>query len=91
MKKYFCALLVCSMLFTVEGLYSQSKPTLKHVDLTLKQEEENLNVFQQWIRWNNPGSLLINHLTKQAFHYYDIRDAEIAMLKTRNDILPWCI
>ncbi len=85
MKKYFYALLVCGMLFTVEALYSQSKPAPRHVDLTLKQEEENLNVFQQWIRWNNPGSLLINHLTKQAVDYYDIRDGEIAKLKTRND------
>lgn len=44
-----------------------------------------MNVFQQWIRWNNPGSLLIEHLTNQAFQYYDIRDKEIAKLKTRND------
>src|SRR5687767_7183397 len=85
MKKYFYAVLLCSMLFTVEAVYSQTKPALKHVDLKLKPEEENLNVFQQWNRWNNPGSLLINHLTKQAFDYYDTRDGEIAQLKTRND------
>ena len=73
------------MLFTVENLYSQTKPAVKNVGVTLKQDEENLNVFQQWIRWNNPGSLLINYLLKQADDYYDIRDREIAKLKTRND------
>jgi len=85
LKKYLYAVWICCMLFTSEILYAQSKPAPRHVDLTLKQEEENLNVFQQWIRWNNPGSLLIDHLIKQAFQYYDIRDAEIAKLKTRND------
>jgi hypothetical protein len=60
MKRYFYALLVCSMLFTVGSLYSQSKPAPKHVDLTLEQDEEDLNVFHHWIRWNNPGSMLIN-------------------------------
>jgi len=48
-------------------------------------EEENLNVFQDWIRWNNPGSLRSNHLIKQAFDYFDARDREIEKLHTRND------
>ena len=87
MKKKFYALLVCCILFSGKDLYSQSKPAPRNVDYTLKQEEENLNVFQQWIRWNNPGSLLINYLTKQANDYYEIRDGEIAKLKTRNDWL----
>jgi cephalosporin-C deacetylase-like acetyl esterase len=87
MKKYFYALLVYGMLFIVEDVYSQKKPAAKNAGVTIKQDEENLNVFQQWIRWNNPGSLLINYLTKQADDYYDIRDGEIAKLKTRNDWL----
>ncbi|MEO5581641.1 MAG: hypothetical protein ABIR66_03040, partial [Saprospiraceae bacterium] len=78
-------LLVCCMLFTVEDSHSQTKPAVKNAIGTLPQEEENLNVFQKWIRWNNPGSLLINYLTKQAGNYYDIRGREIAELKTRND------
>ena len=55
------------------------------LSISLPPDEENLNVFQQWIRWNNPGSLLINHLTKQAMDYYEIRDREIAKLKTRSE------
>jgi cephalosporin-C deacetylase-like acetyl esterase len=48
---------------------------------------ENLNVFQQWLIWNNPGSTLIHNLIGQANDYYDIRDGEIAMLSTKNDWL----
>ena len=85
MKRYFCAFLVCSMLFTVRSVHSQSKPAPKHVDLTLEKEKEDLTVFHQWIRWNNPGSMLINYLTKLANGYYDARDGEIAKLKTMED------
>jgi len=48
-------------------------------------QEENLNVFQKWVIWNNPGSLLIHNLTGQANDYYDIRDSEIAKLRTKSD------
>ena len=85
MKKYFYFVLIGCMLFTVEILFAQTKPAPLHVDQTHKLDEENLNVFQQWIRWNNPGSLLIDHLTRQAFDYYEVRDKEIAKLKTRDD------
>jgi len=50
-----------------------------------KTEAENLNVFHQWIKWNNPGSFLLNHLTNQAEEYYRMRDNEIAKLKTKSD------
>lgn len=85
--KCFYFLLAGCMLFAVLNLRAQSKPAPLHVDITHKQDDENLNVFQDWIRWNNPGSLLLSHLTQQAFHYYDIRDQVIAKLKTRNDWL----
>ena len=87
MKRYFYALLVCSMFLTGGSLYSQSKPAPKHADLMLEQDEEDLNVFHHWIRWNNPGSMLINYLTKLANGYYDTRDGEIAKLKTMADWL----
>jgi cephalosporin-C deacetylase-like acetyl esterase len=54
----------------------------------LAQEEEdaeNLNVFWKWVRWNNPGSFLIDHYLKQADELYEIRDKEIAKLKTKED------
>ena len=50
-------------------------------------QEENLNVFNQWIIWNNSGGLLIHHLLKQASYYYDLRDQEISKLKTKTDWL----
>ena len=52
-----------------------------------KKEEENLNVFNHWIKWNNPGSFALNHLTRQAEEYYKTRDNEITRLKTKSDWL----
>jgi dienelactone hydrolase len=76
------------ILFPGDGLYAQTDSTTSKVQVAaIKKEEENLNVFQQWIKWNNPGSLVINHLTKQAEDYYNIRDNEIAKLKTKSDWL----
>jgi cephalosporin-C deacetylase-like acetyl esterase len=49
------------------------------------ERQENLNVFQQWIRWNNPSSMLMNHLISEADNYYNLREEEIARLKTRQD------
>lgn len=48
-------------------------------------EPENLNVFQDWIRWNNPGSMRTLYLNSLASKYYVIRDNEIARLKTQGD------
>ena len=50
-------------------------------------QEENLNVFNQWITWNNSGGLLIHHLLQQTTNYYDLRDQEISKLKTKIDWL----
>jgi cephalosporin-C deacetylase-like acetyl esterase len=57
----------------------------RSVDKPVENDEENLNVFQQWIRWNNPGSLLVNYLNEQAFGYYAQRDKEIEKLRTGDD------
>ena len=72
-------ILFLGMFLTTGVLYAQSDSP--------KKEEEKLNVFQQWIKWNNPGSFALNHLTKQAEEYYKIRDNEIARLKTKSDWL----
>jgi cephalosporin-C deacetylase-like acetyl esterase len=63
---------------------AQTKAATKHVDPVHQNEVENLSVFQQWIRWNNGGSLLMNHLIKQASAFYDERDREIAALDKEN-------
>jgi len=52
------------------------------------QEEnlkENLNLFDSWIEWTDGNNMLVHHLNKQAFDYLDIRDKEIAGLKTKED------
>ena len=71
--------------FTAGTLHGQVKESSKNVGIDLAPDEENLNVFQQWLRWNNSGSLLIQHLTKQAMDHYEIRDREISKLKTRSE------
>ncbi|MEI6048730.1 MAG: alpha/beta hydrolase family protein [Bacteroidota bacterium] len=85
MGKYFCLFFIFCITFKPETLHAQAKPLPKNVSIDLAPDEENLNVFQQWIRWNNSGSFLINHLTKQALDYYDIRDRKIAKLNTKSD------
>ena len=48
-------------------------------------QEENLNLFDQWVEWSSGENMLIKHLNKQAYFYLDKRDAEIAGLKTKKD------
>jgi cephalosporin-C deacetylase-like acetyl esterase len=52
-----------------------------------ENEEEDLNVFWKWLRWNNPGSLFTDHMISQADTYYDLRDKTIDGLKTEDDWL----
>lgn len=85
MWKYLCISFLLCLTFANRTLVSQVKTPSLNAAATLPPDEENLNVFQQWIRWNNPGSLLINHLTKQADDYYEIRDMEISKLKTKSE------
>jgi dienelactone hydrolase len=84
-KSWVYPVLFLCMFLINHALYAQTDTTKSVKINSPKKEEENLNVFQQWIKWNNPGSLAINHLTKQAEDLYDIRDNEIAKLKTRSD------
>ncbi|HDY87042.1 MAG TPA: xylan esterase, partial [bacterium] len=50
-------------------------------------QQENLNVLDRWIEWSDSENMLIHHLNKQAFGYLDLRDREIAELKTKVDWL----
>jgi len=75
---YFKAILLFTLFLAAGSLSAQSKSTPVNSKVDQKPvEAENLNVFQDWIRWNNPGSLRTNHLLKQAFDHYKIRDREI--------------
>jgi hypothetical protein len=57
---------------------------MSRADLVFGQEE-NLNVLDSWIEWTDGKNMLIHHLNKQAFAYLDVRDKEIAGLKTQED------
>jgi cephalosporin-C deacetylase-like acetyl esterase len=47
-------------------------------------QEEQLDVFHQWIMRNDPGSMLIRDLIGQANDFYDERDTEIARLNSKS-------
>ena len=80
---YFIVFLL--MFLTTPGLYAQIELLTKQVKKVEVPEEENLNVFHDWITWNNPGSAALNFLTRQAEDYYKTRDEQIAKLKTKDD------
>lgn len=53
--------------------------------VNLKPEQENLNVLDNWIRWNNPGSLLINFFNRKAHSLYSERTGIIEKLQSEDD------
>lgn len=71
---YFYSWFIC-LLFATAGVFAQANI----------KEEENLNVFHHWIRWNNPGTMSLHHLVREAGILYNIRDKQIAALKTKSD------
>jgi dienelactone hydrolase len=86
MKNYYIFFIfLCIVASAPARVHAQAKVSKVNTNIDLIPEEENLNVFQQWIKWNNPGSLLINHLMKQATDLYEVRDREISKLKTRSE------
>jgi len=89
MIRYGYLIFFLCMFLTPGALFAQTDSATNEVKkvVTAKKEEENLNVFQHWITWNNPGSLVLNHLTRQAEKYYKTRDEQIAKLKTKSDWL----
>ena len=85
MQRAFYIICLFCLAFASGNLLAQEKTMERNASIALPPDKENLDVFQQWIRWNNPGSLLIHHLIKQAMDLYEIRDMEIAKLKTRSE------
>jgi dienelactone hydrolase len=59
--------------------------TALSVSAQQKEEKENLDVFHDLIKWNNPGSFSINFLFNQTDPYYNARSEQIAKLKTKSD------
>jgi len=86
MIKKYSSILLLFFLLTFKGvLFAQQKDAQVNAGIALVTDKENLDVFYQWLLWNNPKSLLINHLTKQAIGLYDKRIKEIAELKSETD------
>src|SRR5258706_13193765 len=69
-SKYVYFILFFLIFLTTSGLYAQIELLTKRVQKADVPEEENLNVFHDWITWNNPGSVALNFLTRQAEDYY---------------------
>jgi dienelactone hydrolase len=86
-KGIFIPALVLCLMFNVYILNSQVKSSEINALVNLKPEAENLDVFRQWVKWNNPGDMLLDHLTREAVDLYDRRAAEVALLKTESDWL----
>jgi len=82
MKKFLIFIFAFLLCFIPENTCSQIVIPKGKIITDPSEGEENLNVFYQWIRYNNPGSSLINHLIKQADYYYEIRDKEVEKIKT---------
>jgi dienelactone hydrolase len=72
-------LLLFLLLFTFVCIYPLPSEAQNNKD------PEDLNVFWKWIRWNDPGSFLIDHYIQQADVLYEIRNKEIGQLKTKKD------
>lgn len=78
----FIVLLFHLLTFSFIGAHAQSH-TIKG-DPSVG-EKENLNVFHQWLKWNNPGSLLIDDLRNKADELYDLRDKQTSAISTIED------
>ena len=59
MKRLLYSILLVLCIVQTSTLHGQSKLLQKDDSVAMFPKEENLNVFQQWLRWNNPGSLLL--------------------------------
>ncbi len=51
----------------------------------ISAQQENLDVLSRWVEWSDGGTMLVRHLNRQAFAYLDVRDSEVARLRTRAD------
>jgi len=81
--KYFRLALFLTLL-SAGRLSAQTDTAILDIDIP-KDDSENLNVLRQWLKWNNPGSLLVQHLTSESENYYNARDKQISQLKNKAD------
>ena len=79
------SLLILILVMLSGNLCAQTQSKIREKDLARQGEPENLDVFHQWIRWNNGGSMQVNYLLDQAYALYAQRDREIAALTSLND------
>ena len=55
------------------------------VPAALPAQGANMEILGKWIQWQDAGSMLIRHLSHQAFAMLDRRDRQIQQLRTRED------
>lgn len=85
MIRKFSTLLILFFIIPLAFLSAQKKDTVMNAVALLKPDAENLDVFQQWVKWNNPGDMLLDLLTKEAVSLYDKRNREVAAITTEAD------
>jgi len=85
MRKFLILIVLNCLFLAIDPVYAQQEYPNKITDQQLKKDEENLDVFQQWVKWNNPGSMLLGLLTKEAVALYDKRSREVAGIKTESE------
>ena len=86
-KRIIIPIVFLCLLFNGLILNGQVKSTEINALVNLKPEAENLDVFQQWVKWNNPGDMLQDLLRKEAGILYDRRSIEVAGIKTETEWL----
>ena len=84
-KKYHSVIVLLSLLIFEGLVYSQEKNLQINTFIDPAPDEENLDVFQQWVKWNNPGDMLLDMLTKEAVSLYDKRNLEVAGILTESE------
>ncbi|HBH85338.1 MAG TPA: xylan esterase [Bacteroidales bacterium] len=84
-KRICIPIVLLCLMFNAFILNSQVETSEINAAVNLKPEEENLDVFQQWVKWNNPGDMLLDLLAKEAGILYDKRSLEVAKIRTESE------
>ena len=71
------------ILISVAESNSQVPSEIRGMDSVRRSEGEVLEVFHQWFPWKNSGTVLANHVLKDAIALYKERDGKIAALGTK--------
>lgn len=85
MKRSLFPVFMLLFLLSLPSVEGQRVQPNRKVDEPIENDPENLLVFQQWLKWNGSGSLLLWYLDQQAAGYFEQRDRDIAALSGAGD------